>query len=97
DQLSESKQLLWLGFHSGAFDLNVPNTAGTAETEGPVELGDPDGRRTNLDTAIEQALQRAAARPISGVVIFSDGRSTTPPSRTLLRRLEAEQIRIFTV
>lgn len=97
DQLSESKQLLWLGFHSGAFDLNVPGTEESVAADGPVVLGTPDGRRTNLDAAIEQALQRAAARPISGVVIFSDGRSTTPPSRTLLRRLEAEQIRIFTV
>lgn len=94
DQLGESKRLLWLGFHSGAFDLNAPEDP---EAVLPVDLGDADGRRTNLDAAIEQALQRAAARPISGVVVFTDGRTSTPPSRTLLRRLEAEQIRVYTV
>jgi hypothetical protein len=63
----------------------------------PVALDDPDGGRTRLNTALEQALQRAAARALSGVVIFSDGRTTDPPSRASIRRLRSDKVGVFTV
>jgi hypothetical protein len=63
----------------------------------PVALDDADGRRTRLDMALEQALQRAAARALSGVVIFSDGRTTDPPSRASIRRLRSDKVGVFAV
>jgi hypothetical protein len=97
--MDERRRLLWLGFADGAFELEAgqerddpSNTPSAAPPLGPAE-----GRRTNLHAAIEQALQRAAARQVAGVVVFSDGRTAEPPSRSLIRRLQAEQIQVFVV
>jgi len=99
EALAEERQVRWLGFHTGAFNLDPPRPSESpenADTTGPpVDIGEATGARTNLNAAIEQALQRAAARPISGVVVLSDGRTTDPPSRALLRRLQAEAIPVF--
>ncbi len=91
--LAAERVLVWLGFDSSAYDL--PIKPGSAQPD----LTDPLGRRTDLNRAIEQALRRGAARPISGVVLLSDGRASSgdEPSRTLLRRLEAEKIPIIAV
>ncbi|MEM7229651.1 MAG: hypothetical protein AAF432_12640 [Planctomycetota bacterium] len=90
--LDESRHLVWLGFDDGAYTL-----IDSAGDELPIDLSLPDGDRTNLNTAIEQALQRATARPISGVVVFSDGRTNDPPTRSLVRRLQADAIPVFAV
>jgi len=111
--LEDNRRVVWLGFHTGAFSLAeaepsqredqtapAPDAGAdpaTAEAMLPVELTEPTGSRTRLGRAIEQALQRAAARPISGVVVFSDGRTDDPPDRSVLRRLQADQIRVFSV
>jgi len=97
--LDAERHLLWLGFHDGAFELAGPgdDAQSAPPNETTIDLGDPSGRRTNLASAIEQALQKAAARPISGVVVFSDGRTIDPPSRSLIRRLQADQIAVFVV
>lgn len=89
-ELAKSKRVVWLGFHAGAFDL-------ATEDGVPVEFGEATGRRTRVGAALDQALQRAAARPISGVIVFSDGRTTDPPSRALLRKLQAEAAPVYTV
>jgi hypothetical protein len=103
--LDEKRHVVWLGFHDGAFELGEPDAA--AEPDGdttapgaetlPVALEDADGQRTRLDAALEQALQRAAARALSGVVIFSDGRTTDPPSRASIRRLRSDKVSVFTI
>ena len=87
--LGDERTVVWLGFDAGAYDLK----AGDA-TPDP---GEPAGRRTSLAAALDQALQRAAARPVSGVVVFSDGRSIDEPSRAALRRLQAEHVPVHTV
>lgn len=87
--LAEDRVLVWLGFDSGAYEL--------AGKGGEVELGEANGRRTSLGRALEQAMRRAAARPVSGVVVLSDGRSADEPSRAVLRRLEQERIPVFAV
>ncbi|HRQ75837.1 MAG TPA: hypothetical protein PK098_07960 [Phycisphaerales bacterium] len=92
-ELSEQRQLVWLGFHMGAFSLPGAETEAAAIPE----LGPADGPRTNINTAIEQALQRAAGRPLSGVVVFSDGRTSDPPTRSLLRRLQADAVPVYVV
>ncbi|MBC7834492.1 MAG: hypothetical protein H7Y88_05250 [Phycisphaerales bacterium] len=105
-ELADSRVVLWMGFDAAAYDLiaraSDPSTAANNSVDhpgapGPPELASPVGRRTSLGRALEQALRRAAGRPLAGVVILSDGRSSDGPSRTLLRRLEAEKVPVFTV
>ncbi len=95
EQLAETRHVVWLGFHDGVFDLVGADGTGPAGL--PVELDEPDGTRTRLDAALQQALQRAAARALSGVVIFSDGRTIDPPSRASIRRLRSEKVGVFTI
>jgi len=97
--LAEQRQVRWLGFHSAAFSL-VSESGGTdvpVPARLSVDLGEAAGDRTNLGSALEQALQRAAARPVSGILLFSDGRTSDPPSRALRRRLQAQAIGVYTV
>jgi uncharacterized membrane protein len=89
EQLGKERRLLWLGFDSGTFQL--------ASGAGAVELPQPQGQGTSLRTAIEQALQRAAGRPISGVVLFSDGRSPQRTGADVVRRLEQQAAAVFAV
>jgi len=90
-QLGAERVLVWLGFDASAYELPVSKETGTPS------LAEPTGRRTDLNRAIEQALRKSAARPLAGVVVFSDGRAVEPPARSLLRRLEAEKVPVFTV
>jgi hypothetical protein len=94
--LAAERVVVHLGFDASAYDLPVDATRSVAVPK----LDDPVGRRTDLNRAIEQALRRGAARPISGIVLLTDGRAsggTDEPTRALLRRLETEKIPIFTV
>lgn len=88
-QLGKERTVVWMGFDSGVFDLKVG--------EGGVDAGAANGRRTAIGAAVDQALSRAAARPISGVVVMSDGRSIDEVGRQALKRLQSEQIPVFTV
>lgn len=88
--LGEARRVVYLGFDAGTRELG-------ADADGLPRLGEPAGERTELGPALEAALQRAAARPVSGVVVLSDGRTQQPPARQLLRRMEAEGVPIFTV
>lgn len=100
--LAAAREVVFLGFDAGVFDLPVAreqNTpAGAAENTpsaprlASVDLGQADGARTALGASLEQALRRAAARPLSGVVILTDGRSADEPSRAVLRQLQAERV-----
>jgi len=93
DKLAADRVVVWLGFDSTAWEAGKTN-----QPSGSLpEFGDPVGRRTDLNRALETALKRAAARPLSGVVVLSDGRSIEPPSRALMRRLEAEKVPVFTL
>lgn len=93
-EISAEKSILWFGFDSGVYDL--------ARVQGEDQfsrllLEEPVGRQTRIGNAIDQALARAAARPLSSVVIVSDGRSSDAISRAALRRLRSEQIPIHAV
>ncbi len=93
--LTQDRTVVWLGFDEGVFDLRVRTDGeGVAQS---VDPGDPDGRRTMIGSAIDQALARAAARPVAGVVVFSDGRATDDISRTALRRMQAERVPVHGV
>lgn len=100
-RLAEMKHVEWLGFHDGAFGLTpTPAPPGADDRPSqtlPVVLAEPAGGRTRLDAALAQALRRAAARAVSGIVLFTDGRTTDPPSRALVRRLRSEKVGVYTV
>ncbi len=101
NQLRAERVVVWLGFDGAAWELRQPNqtlaaTSGTGADPIP-SIGEPVGRRTDLNRALDLALKRAVARPLSGVVVLSDGRTLEEPSRALLRRLEAEKVPVFTV
>jgi len=98
--LESDREVLWLGFHDGVFDLEdarEPEEDATDEPALPVAFDEPSGLRTQINTSLNQALQRAAARPVSGVILFSDGRTPDPPTRSLIRRFQSEQIAVHVV
>ena len=89
-ELEDRSELRWMGFAAGSYPLST--------TEGPIPvLEDPNGWRTDLSASLQQALDGVASRPLSGLVIFSDGQSSSQPARTVLRRLQQDSIPIFTV
>lgn len=91
--LAKDRVVSWVGFDAQARELK----AAAPGSPLPVQLGEPLGRRTALGAALEQSLRRAAARPVSGVVLLTDGRSVDEPSKAVLKRLEAERIPVFAV
>ncbi len=93
-KLASERNVLWLGFAGGAFDLDVIEDEGAFEG---IDIGEPDGRRTAIGASIEQALRRVAARPVSGVVMLTDGRSVDEPTRAAMRRLQNELIPVISV
>lgn len=60
-----------------------------------LDLGDPVGQRTLLNESLDQALRRVAARPVSAIVLLSDGQSADRLSPAVRRRLEADRIPVF--
>jgi hypothetical protein len=98
EEIAKERTLLWLGFTGGAFDLvEASNERAESAAIAVRESDDKLGDRTLLDDALNQALQRAAARPIAGIVVMSDGRTTAPPSRATIRRLQAAAAKVFVV
>ncbi len=94
EALAAERTLVWLGFDAGTYDLK-PAAPGDVM---PDLAGAPaSGQRTDLAGAIEQALARAAGRPVSGLVVFSDGRATDQLPRGLVRRLLAERVPVVAV
>ena len=90
DLIDEDRNLLWLGFHSSSFQVN-------RQPGGLLEPGDPSGWRTDLSSSIRSATQKAAARPVSGIILLTDGRTTNPPDPTLIRSLTNRSIPIFPI
>ena len=91
-RLGRGRRVAWLGFGEEAFDLE--GESGAAESEA---WAGPDEPGTSVRAALEQGLRRAAGRPISGVVLMTDGRSPEPTGRSLLDRLEREAVQVFAV
>lgn len=92
-RLAGERHVLFLGFDAAAYDLK----SGEDGVPAPDALGDAAGRRTRVGAAIEQTLRRVAARPVAGIVLLSDGRSSDTLSRATLRQLEARQIGVYPV
>ncbi len=84
-EIARDKEIVWLGFHTSAFDLN------------PQQPPSADGWSTDLTVPIESALRRLAGRPASGIIILSDGRTPRPLDRTVLRTLQSRAVPVFVV
>ena len=96
-ELAEDRELVWLGFDAAAFDLRARSATQAEGAAGPPALPDASGRRTAIGAAISGALTRAAARPLSAVVVLSDGRSIDEPGAAALRRLVGERVPVHVV
>lgn len=90
DSLARERELVWMGFDAGAYDL-------TRDPQGSPSFEPPSGRRTAIGLALDQALRRAAARPLSAIVLFSDGRSVDDITRAALRQLQSERVPVHVV
>lgn len=90
-KVAAEKRVLWLGFDTGAFEIGSP-------LDDPAHaMLEPQGRATAIGASLAGALQRVAARPVSGVVLLSDGRSADQVDRAVLRSLEAQKIPVLSV
>ncbi|CAM9900368.1 unnamed protein product, partial [Laminaria digitata] len=92
EQLGRDRQVTWLGFGDTTFDLSAP-----LDEPGVDALPEPTADATALRGALEEALRRGAGRPISGIVVMSDGRSPEATGASLLDRLALQSVRVFTV
>ena len=93
--LEKEKDLVWLGFSESTFVVGGPTPEGDGSFK--LDLPIPEGEQTQIATSIQDALERAAARPISGIVLLSDGQTTDPPNQTLIRQLISDAVPIFPV
>lgn len=90
-RLGEDKRVLWIGFDDQRRTLSEDPRLD------PETLESPSGQGTDIDAAIRDALRRVAARPISAIVLVSDGRSTRPIDPELIESLADRQIPIISV
>lgn len=91
ETVSTTKEIDWLGFGGGAFPLGASATRVLADI--PTATAD----ETNLDSALTQAIARLGGRPLSAILILSDGRTATPVSRETLTPLRDRGIKVFVV
>lgn len=71
--------------------------ARAAVVGGPNDLPAADGRRTLIAASIEDALRQSGGRPVSAIVIVTDGRSQDSIDGEVLRRLKASGAPVIAV
>ncbi|MCA9278849.1 MAG: hypothetical protein H6815_11710 [Phycisphaeraceae bacterium] len=86
-----SRVVRWLGFGSGAFEIDAETSSESVALPSPTQL------RTRIGASVSQALDIAAGQPLAGLVLFSDGKSADELSSELLQRLEADHVPVFVV
>lgn len=95
--LAEGREVRYLGFADRARAIDAPWSSSDPDAPAVVTLPDADGRPTQLRTAIDQALDLAQGRPLSGVIVMSDGRSPEPLGGELVRRLRDRLVGVYAV
>jgi hypothetical protein len=88
--IGSEHRVAWYGFSDALTPL-------TRASDGSVAIGDAVGDQSLLSRSIEQALSRSSGRQVSAVVLLTDGRTTDPPDRNLIRRLQAEGVTVSSV
>jgi hypothetical protein len=96
-EIANTKDIDFVGFAEGAFALEAARAGASGDRTLVPELGELGGNATDLDGAIRQALSLHAGRPLSGVLVVSDGRSSTPVAGESLRTLERDSTPVFAV
>jgi len=96
--LADGREVRWLLFDQSVRAIASPwqeSEESSQQTE--VDLGQPVGAGTRLGAAFEQALSLSAGRPVSGMIVLSDGRLTEPVSEALVERLQRRNIGVYVV
>ncbi|MFK7789994.1 MAG: hypothetical protein AB8C95_10960 [Phycisphaeraceae bacterium] len=89
EQLGETRNVVWFGYDREAYPIDSPSVESL--------LSEPSVQATNLRTALDQVLQSAAGRTISGVVLFGDGQSPQPTGEATIDKLARQDIPVFSV
>ncbi|QOI99871.1 MAG: hypothetical protein HRU70_04975 [Phycisphaeraceae bacterium] len=89
--LATERNVLWLGFAAQATELPT-----SADRPTP-DLGEPAGASTRIGRAIDAGVRQLAARPVAGIVLLTDGRTTDQPSRSLVDQLATARVPVFPV
>jgi uncharacterized membrane protein len=87
--LQKDHVLEWLGFSQTLMPLGDRAAA--------AELDEPTGRVTAMASAIGEAVRRATGKPISGIVLISDGRSSEALGSDTVTMLRQMGVEVFTV
>lgn len=113
NSLNDGRVFSVLGFDASVYPMMAQSAnppSGTAPPPSPPQSATPQdtrwittnwpapaGTASDLPGAIEGALERASARPVAGLVIFSDGQSSRTVPRALVRTLQSQRVSIFAV
>ncbi len=99
DKLGKDRRIIWLGFDSLTREIDSPTPPASTDSgdRAAAKLPDPAGNTTAIRSAIEQALQRATGRPVSGIVLFTDGRTPQATGADLVAKLKQQRIGVYAV
>lgn len=98
DQLGKTRNIVWFGYDREAYPIDAPAPGSdNGSSSGDKLLSEASVQATNLRTAIDQVLQSAAGRTISGVVLFGDGQSPQPTGQATIDKLARQDIPVFSV
>lgn len=97
EKLGETRNIVWFGYDREAYPIAPGGDSGIARASILGGLGDPSVQATNLRTAVDQVLQAAAGRTISGVLLFGDGQSPQRTGAAVIDKLVRQDIPVFSV
>ncbi len=87
--LGKGRRVVWLGFGASAYTIGSPWVEPGMEA--------PEAQATSIRTAIEQALRMPSGKPVSGVVLITDGRTPQDTGPSLVQRLQQQGVAVFSV
>lgn len=87
--LGKDRRVVWLGFGKSAYTIASP-------LDGP-DPDAPDAQATLIRTSIDQALRLPSGKPISGIVLMTDGQTPQDTGQNLAQRLQQQGVAVFTV
>ena len=89
ENLGRDRRIVWLGFGGSAYTVGSPFVDGG--------LDEPNAQATQIRTSIEQALRLPSGKPISGIVLMSDGQTPQDTGPELVQRLQQQGVAVFAV